>query len=334
MSERGLTNLWEPWQRLIDSIGPHYRSQLLAARDRARGELRELNEEQLESIAAEGRAVARSLDEEGARLTVNLTEDRERDSRLAANLQREAELLLRRQQWALASPRRRQARADAAERTDRAEEHRRRAARAHEQLRELGNSGRHLYPWFERHQDVLARGMAAELTLDAAQGAVYHVLGAPGIASLTAACLTADRAIDIGRLERLVMRDGDARQRLLFAVAAELYGREQGCHSASCSPSSAAKTWTACSRRSRCSSGGGARLRGRRTISGYAPPDRTRNPAAEADRFPTRSQSRRRRSFAQGERSTRAGSSRRSGVWSVSRCISTPERAVRRKRKT
>ena len=70
--------------------------------------------------------------------------------------------------------------------------------------------------------------MAAELMLDAAQRAVYHVLGAPGIASLTAACLTTDRSIDISRLERLVMRDGDARQRLLFEVAAELYGREQG----------------------------------------------------------------------------------------------------------
>ena len=54
--------------------------------------------------------------------------------------------------------------------------------------------------------DVLERGLAAELTLDAAQAAVYHVLGAPGIASLTAACLTADRAIDIGRLERLVKK--------------------------------------------------------------------------------------------------------------------------------
>ena len=157
-----------------------------------------------------------------------MTDDRERDSRLAANLQREAELILGRWRWPLASRRRRQARAEAAERTDRAEEHRRRAARAHEQLRELGNSGRHLYPWFERHQDVLARGMAAELTLDAAQGAVYHVVGAPGMASLTAACLTTDRPIDVGRLERLVKKDGEARQRLLFEVAAELYGRKQG----------------------------------------------------------------------------------------------------------
>jgi hypothetical protein len=84
-----------------------------------------------------------------------------------------------------------------------------------------------LYPWFERHQHALGRGLAAELALNAAQAAVYHVLGAPGIASLTAACLTADRAIAIGELERLVRRDGDTRQRLLSAVAAELYGREQ-----------------------------------------------------------------------------------------------------------
>jgi hypothetical protein len=132
----------------------------------------------------------------------------------------------------LAPRRRRQPRADAAERADRAEEHleehRRRAARAHEQLRELGNSGRHRYPWFERHQDVLARGMAAELTLDAAHSGVHHLLGAPGIASLTAACLTPDRAIDLGKLQELVKNGGAARQRLLFAVAAELYGREQG----------------------------------------------------------------------------------------------------------
>ena len=46
---------WEPWQRLIDSIGPYYRTQLFAARDRARGELCDLDEEQLEAIAAEGR---------------------------------------------------------------------------------------------------------------------------------------------------------------------------------------------------------------------------------------------------------------------------------------
>jgi hypothetical protein len=70
--------------------------------------------------------------------------------------------------------------------------------------------------------------MAAELTLDAAHQAVYHVLGAPAIASLTAACLTSDRAIDLGQLQDLVRNGGQARQRLLFKVAADLYGREQG----------------------------------------------------------------------------------------------------------
>jgi hypothetical protein len=203
-------------------------TQLLAARDRAKGELLDLDDEQLETVAAEGRGAAGTLDEDGARLTVTMTEDRERHSRLASDLQREAELLLGRRRWAMTLRRRRQARADAAERADRAGEHRRRAAQAHERLRELGNSGRHLYPWFERHQDVLARGMAAELTLDAAHQAVYHVLGAPGIASLTAACLTSDRAIDLGQLQELVRNGGEARQRLLFKVAAELYGREQG----------------------------------------------------------------------------------------------------------
>ena len=225
MSEPGLTNQWEPWQRLIDSIGPYYRARLLAARDRARGELRDIDEEQLEAIAAEGRAVASSLDEEGARLTVTLTDDRERNSRLAADLQREAELLLRRRRWALAR-RRRQARVDAVERTDRAEEHRR-AAQAHEQLRELGNSGRHLYPWFERHQDVLARGLAAELALDAAQAA-----------STTSSARLGSRRSRLpvspptGRSISVVSsgssRSVEVRQRLLFEVAAELYGREQG----------------------------------------------------------------------------------------------------------
>ena len=146
--------------------------------------------EQREAIAAEGRKAAGSLDEDGARLTVRLTAHRERHSRLAADLQHEADLVLRRRRWALAPRRRRQARTDAAARADRADEHRRRAAQAHERLRELGNSGRHLYPWFERHHDVLAPGLAAELTLDGAQSAAYHRLGAPGIASLTAACLT------------------------------------------------------------------------------------------------------------------------------------------------
>ena len=189
MSEPGLTNRWEPWQRLIDSIGPYYRAQLFKARDHAKGELADLDDGQLGVIAAEGRGVARSLDGEGARLSVSVTEERERHARLAAELQCEAELLVRRGRWALAPHRRRWARAEAAGRAARAEEHRRLAAQAHEQLRELGSSGRHLYPWFERHRDVLARGLAAEVALDAAQSAVYHALGAPAIASLTAACL-------------------------------------------------------------------------------------------------------------------------------------------------
>jgi hypothetical protein len=228
VSGPGLRNPWEPWQRLIDSIGPYYRGQLLAARDQARGALRDLDDEQLEAVAAEGRRVAGSLDEEGARLTVSLTEARERHSRLAGDLQCEAELLARRRRRALSPGRRRRARAEAADRAARGDEHRRLAAEAHEQLRQLGSGGRHLYPWFERHQGALARGLAAEVALDAAHSAVYHVLGAPGIASLTATCLTPDRAIDIGQLERAVKRDPDARQRLLFEVAAELYSREPG----------------------------------------------------------------------------------------------------------
>jgi hypothetical protein len=257
MSERGLTNQREPWQRLIDSIGPHYRTQLLAAPDRAKGELRDLDDEQLETVAAEGRRAAGTLDEDGARLTVTMTEDRERHSRLASDLQREAELLLGRRRWAMTLRLRRQARADAAERADRAGEHRRHAAQAHERLRELGNSGRHLYPWFERHQDALARGMAAELTLDAAHQAVYHVLGAPGIASLTAACLTSDRAIDLGQLQELVRNGGGARQRLLFK-AAELYGREQGVTLGELT----VRTSIACAMRSRWSSGAGSGIPG------------------------------------------------------------------------
>ena len=102
--------------------------------------------------------------------------------------------------------------------------------------------------------------MAAELSLDAAQSAVYHLLGAPGIASLTAARPTTDRAIDLGQLQDLGKNGGETRQRLLFAVAAELYVKEQGSRSASCSPSSTARIWTACSGRSPWSSGGGARL--------------------------------------------------------------------------
>jgi hypothetical protein len=116
----------------------------------------------------------------------------------------------------------------------------RRAARAHEQLSELGDSGRHLHPWFERHQPDIVSGLVAELTLGAARSFVYDLPRAPGIACLTAGCLTRDRAIDRGQLQEPVKNNGEARHRLLFAITAEPYGCEQGSRSASCSPS-----WTA-----------------------------------------------------------------------------------------
>lgn len=47
--------------------GPITRTALFAGRDRARGELCDLDEEELEVIAAEGPKVAGSLEEEGAR---------------------------------------------------------------------------------------------------------------------------------------------------------------------------------------------------------------------------------------------------------------------------
>jgi len=53
------------------------------------------------------------------------------------------------------------------------------------------------------------------------------VLGAPCIASLTAACLTAERGIDVARLAQLVKDTGDPRQLLLFEIAVALYDREE-----------------------------------------------------------------------------------------------------------
>ena len=99
MSEPGLTNPWEPWQRLIDSIGPDYRRRLYKARARARPRLNDLDEHELASIASAGRGIAGALDEEGARLTVSLTDDRERQSRLASELQAESERIARETQW-------------------------------------------------------------------------------------------------------------------------------------------------------------------------------------------------------------------------------------------
>jgi hypothetical protein len=201
---------------------------LYKTRDHAKAGPAELDREELASVAAKGREVAGSLDEEGARLTVSLNAERERHSRLADEPRDEAQRLRRQRRRMMSPRRRREMRDEAAERAARAADHWQQAREAHERLRELGNSGRHLHRWFERHEDVLARGLAAERALGAAHDAVYHVLGAPGIASHTAACLTSDRAIDIGRLERLVNDSGDARQRLLFQIAAELYDTEQG----------------------------------------------------------------------------------------------------------
>jgi hypothetical protein len=111
MSERGPTNRWEPWQRLIDSIAPYYRARRFAVRDRGRGELCDLRGAARGDRRAEMHG-ARSLDEGERGVTITLG-DRERHLRLAADLQREAELLVRRQRWALAPGRRRKARCDA-----------------------------------------------------------------------------------------------------------------------------------------------------------------------------------------------------------------------------
>jgi hypothetical protein len=78
MSEPGLMNHWELWQRLIDSIGPYYRDRLFEARDRANAKLDDLDEEELASLASEGRKTASSLDEDDARLTVSLHDERDR----------------------------------------------------------------------------------------------------------------------------------------------------------------------------------------------------------------------------------------------------------------
>ena len=124
--------------------------------------------------------------------------------------------------------------------------------------------------------------MAAELSLDAAQSAVYHLLGAPGIASLTAACLTTDRAIDLGQLQELVKNGGEARQRLLFAVAAELYGNEQGVSLSELLAELDGEDldrvlWAIAVVKRRRST-----IRARRTICGSVPPNPSRGPRAAA----------------------------------------------------
>jgi hypothetical protein len=70
------------------------------------------------------------------------------------------------------------------------------AADAHERPRELGQGGRRLYPWFE----APARRLAAELALDARHRRASTSGARRASRPLTAACLTADRAIDLVRL--------------------------------------------------------------------------------------------------------------------------------------
>jgi hypothetical protein len=214
------------WRRLFDAIGREY-SRLLKARDRARAELTELDRRRLEALAADGRAVAGSLDEDGARLTVRLNDDRARHSNLAGALRREASLVAERARRTVLPWRRRQLRADAAHHVAKAEERARVANDAHEQLRELGHEGRHLYPWFERCENALAWGLAAEYELDVIYGAAYHVPGAPSIAPRTARCLISGRGIDRDRLEKLAGEEGDRRQQLPVGVATRISDGER-----------------------------------------------------------------------------------------------------------
>lgn len=228
MSESELGLPYRGWERFFAAVGSGYHGALRQEMDRLRTELGGTDDEQLASLARDARTAAGSLDEESARLTVRLHDERDRHGQLAANLEQEAEQLLERRRWAWSARRRaerRQARTEAAERRERAATHRRRANDAQQQIRALYQQGRHLYAWFEEHRDTLARGLAAEQLLNTGDRAAYHVLGAPSIASLTAACLTAERAIDLTELGYLVERQGDERQRLLLDVAIELRSR-------------------------------------------------------------------------------------------------------------
>lgn len=228
MSESELGLPYGGWERFFAAVGSRYRGALRHAMERVRAELADADDEQLVALAHEARTTAGSLDEESARLTVRLHDDRDRHGQLAANLEQEAEQLLERAPWGWSARRRaerRQACTEVAERRERAATHRRRANEVQEQIRGLDRPGRHLYAWFEQHRDTLALGLVAEQLLNTGDRAAYHVLGAPSIASLTAACLTAARAIDLTELGELVDRQGDERQRLLLDVAVELRSR-------------------------------------------------------------------------------------------------------------
>ena len=222
---RSLNSHYRGWERFFAAVGPDYGQSLRQAMGRVRAELTDADDEQLAELARDARVTAGSLDEEDARLTVRLHGERDRHADLAASLDREADQLLEDAPRGWSARRRaegRTARTEAAERRERAAAHRRQAAETQEQIRVLDQQGRHLYGWFERHRDTLARGLAAEQRLNTFDRAAYHVLGAPGIASLTARSLTAERAIDLSGLEDLVEREGDERQRLLLDVAIEL----------------------------------------------------------------------------------------------------------------
>jgi hypothetical protein len=231
MSESELAFPYKWWGRFFEAIGPQYGALLSEAMVRAGSRLTGADDDQLASFAAEGRRAAGSLDEDAARLTVRLHDERDQNAALVADLEREAQLILEHAPRGWSKRRRvarRQARVDAGARYERAESHRRLAAEAQERIRALGEQGRHLFDWFERNRDVLARGLASEQQLNRSDRAVYLVLGAPSIAALTAACLTADRAIELDRLAYLVEERGDRRQQLLLDVAIELRSGDGG----------------------------------------------------------------------------------------------------------
>ena len=225
MAESELGFPYKGWERFFDAIGPRYGAMLREAMNRARAELVDADDERLALLATQGREAASSLDEDGARLTVGLHDERDQKSALASSLDQEAQELLERAPRGWSRRRRaerRQAQDDAAERRLRAESHRQLAADVQDRIRTLGEQGRHLFDWFERNRDAVALGLAAEQSLNTVDRAAYHVLGAPSIASLTAVCLTAGRAIKLDQLAEVVEGRGDQRQRLLLDVAIEL----------------------------------------------------------------------------------------------------------------
>jgi hypothetical protein len=76
----------------------------------------DLDDGELAALASESRKIASSLDDEGARLTVSLTADREFQPKLAGELQRETEAVTWQGRWTLSLHRRHQHRVAAAAR--------------------------------------------------------------------------------------------------------------------------------------------------------------------------------------------------------------------------